>query len=300
MKTVIALASLLVLVSPALAAPPPVAQPVQRTDRPFQLAGDTLAVPMGSWHGRSLVSVTIDGHGPFPFVLDTGAGGSLVSRALADSLGLPVVGETQVSSPLGGTPASAKVVRIGELTIGGKLRGALTVLALDLPAGGPSTHWGVLSPYDLAGLLVTWDLPRQQFRFRRGALPAPDEKRVYSYGNDMLPNLSVQVAGRHVRVHVDTGSPRGLMLPVAWKDSLPLAAPPTEGPEARTVNRSFRLLQAKLDGKLVVAGREYVDPELTLSPAGDIGNIGVALLRDFEVTLDASNRRFRMELGTTR
>ena len=74
-------------------------------------------IPMRVVAGRLLiVPVTLNGAGPFPFLLDTGATCSVVDEALADRLRLPRAGvvphETAVTS------GSAALVR-GTLALGG-------------------------------------------------------------------------------------------------------------------------------------------------------------------------------------
>lgn len=50
-----------------------------------------------------LVPVSIDGHGPYDFALDTGAGITLIDTQLADDLQLPVAGESAQVAGVGGT-----------------------------------------------------------------------------------------------------------------------------------------------------------------------------------------------------
>jgi hypothetical protein len=260
----------------------------------LKLDGDSLAVPMESWQGRSVVQVLIDGRGPFPFVLDTGAGGTVIAKALADSLRLPLEGEAQVGSPLGGKPLPAKIVHVDHLAIGKSLGLSFSCVAVDMPLPGPQRCWGVLSANQLPGLLVTWDFAHRRIVLRRGSLPAPDGRQVFSYEADPLPTVPIEIAGRRLRVHVDTGSAGGLMLPDALRDSLPLAGPPVEGRKARTVDREVRVFDAKLSGKVVLVGREFTDPEVELNPAARVGNVGSRMLRNFEVTLDARQRLIRL------
>ena len=293
----IAIAWVIVCIGVTLPAGDAPAQEPHRAELPaatVRFDGDSLAVPMESWQGRSMVQVTLDGRGPFPFVLDTGAQGSVITKALADSLRLPVTGEAQLGSPFGGKPLPAKIVRVERLAVGRALEASFYCVAAEMPMPGQRPLWGVLSARQFPGLLVTWDFAHRRIVFRRGSLPAPDGRQVFSYEADPLPTVPIEIAGRRPRVHVDTGSAGGLMLPAAWRDSLPLAGPPVEGRTARTVDREVKVLDAKLAGKVVVAGREFTDPELVLNPAARTGNIGGLLLRDFEVTLDAQHKRIRL------
>src|SRR5580658_7673496 len=48
-------------------------------------------------HGKPFVMVTINGKGPFRFVIDTGTGGeAFVSAELAEQLGLPATGQARL------------------------------------------------------------------------------------------------------------------------------------------------------------------------------------------------------------
>ena len=298
MKLRIETASLLLgvgLALPALGAPACPSRPAAPREPAFRLDADSLAVPMESWRGLSVVEVTLDGHGPFRFVLDTGAQGSVIAKSLADSLGFPVVGEAQVGSPIGDQPVPAKVVRIGRLAVGGRLSAEVSCVALDLPMGGPTTHLGVLSPTEFPGLLVTWDFARRRVQFQRGALPAPDGAHIFSYEGEPLPTVPVEVADRRMLMHVDTGSAGGLTLPAALQDSLPLAGPPVEGRLARTVNREMRLLDARLAGTVVVGSHTLANPTIELNPLARVANIGSQVLKDFTITLDARQQRIRLQ-----
>ncbi len=292
---VLALAlSALTAAPPADGAPGPVPVRMALPAPAFRLHGDSLAVPMESWQERSVVQVSIGGRGPFPFVLDTGAQGTVLAKALADSLRFPVVGEVLLGSPLGGEPVPARLVRVEGLTLADGLEASLSCVAAEMPMPGPQRLWGVLSPNAFPGLLVTWDFAGRRVVFRRGSLPEPDGRSVFSYEGDPLPTVPVEVAGRRLRMHVDTGAAGGLILPAALRDSLPLAGPPTPGRTARTVDREVKLLEAKLAGTAVLAGRELREPSLELNPAATTGAIGGRLLSEFEVTLDPAQRRVRL------
>src|SRR6266699_251476 len=65
-----------------------------------------------------IANVCIDGKGPFPFLIDTGAQGSVLTASLATRLGLPKIGPPVV---IGGAGCSAKaqVSRIGSWNVAG-------------------------------------------------------------------------------------------------------------------------------------------------------------------------------------
>jgi hypothetical protein len=111
---------------------------------------DSRRVPMRVAAGRLvIVPVTLDGRGPYPFLLDTGATRSLVDETLADRLSLPRAGavahETAVAA------GSATLVQ-GTLALGGIRREVLLIRT-------PLSSLGDLDPRPLG--VVGQDLLRQ-------------------------------------------------------------------------------------------------------------------------------------------
>ncbi|MFD1658163.1 aspartyl protease family protein [Streptomyces caeni] len=94
----------------------------------IQREGQTLA----------LVPVSIQGHGPYVFVLDTGASSSVVDDDVASSLGLPRTGEKQTIS---GVVGSEKVpfARLADWRVGDVELGASTPAVVDLDRNGKRT-----------------------------------------------------------------------------------------------------------------------------------------------------------------
>lgn len=107
-------------------APARVAAPADsaRGELPFELAG-----PSGA---AIIVPVTINGQGPFDFVLDTGATVTCIDQALADSLGLPPVrGAIGMGAGVGGA-GRMRLVRLDSLRVGQARAYDLPGCALDL------------------------------------------------------------------------------------------------------------------------------------------------------------------------
>jgi len=87
-------------------------------------------IPVRVVGGRLLiVGVTVNGTGPFPFLLDTGATSTMVDEELADGLGLPHMGPVAHESSV--ASRSSELVR-GTVTLGGvRLDGGLIRDRLD-------------------------------------------------------------------------------------------------------------------------------------------------------------------------
>ncbi len=86
---------------------------------------------------RMTVPVRVDGAGPYPFVIDTGADRTVISRELADALGLKA-GDPVRLNGTGGVDLTP-TARIGELTVGARQMrevSAPTLMAANLGAQG--------------------------------------------------------------------------------------------------------------------------------------------------------------------
>ena len=132
---------------------------------------NTRQLPATVWFRDSedrglLADVWINGHGPYRFAIDTGAGITVVSQALATAAGLkPVKGRTRVLAGLSGTEVIAGESSVNKIALGNpnnvlpaKIR---TVIVQTTPSGLD----GILDPGDAyAPLGYTIDLPQRQIR----------------------------------------------------------------------------------------------------------------------------------------
>jgi hypothetical protein len=265
------------------------------------IAGDSVVVPMRIEGRAPLIEVTVGGRGPYTFVLDTGAGGSVFSKALAETLGLRVTGVSRVGSPVaGGTPREASLIEVDRLEVGGVTLEKMSAVAMDLSPvglGAPGGPQGVLSSAAFHGALVAFDFAGGRLVLRRGALPAPDGRNVFGWDSTArLPQVPVDLpGGQRQVVHVDTGSPAGLSLPASWAEKLPLAAKPESTGVARTIDHTFVRRSARMKGTASIGHHRFENPEVTFAEEIVTGNVGMGWLRDFRLTLDPANRRIRLE-----
>ncbi len=256
---------------------------------------------MLSFGGRPVVEARIEGQGPFRFVLDTGASGTVLSESLAARLKLPFLGDAKVGSQMA-TSGTGHLVKIGRLDLPGVTLSTLLAVATDLGRvfKEPDDPVGVLSATGLfPGYLVTFDYPRARIVLREGELPAPDGASVLGYDfSRRVPRLKIQVAGIELDALLDTGSGRGLTLPAAYEDRLPLAGKSAPAGTGRMVNKQFEIRSARLEGSVTV-GRHTIDrPVIHFVEGTGEGNVGYDILRRFTLTFDAKNRRLKIEGGS--
>lgn len=155
---------------------------------------------------RMTVSVNVEGQGPFPFIVDTGAERTVVSRELAETLQLERRGDVTLA-----TVANIRrvpSVQIDEMTIG---RRTLTDIRAPALEGEDMGAMGMLGVDSLHSQRVVFDFIRQELtltashkaddRVPRDAIVITGRSRL---GRLILTDATVD--GQRVRVIIDTGS----------------------------------------------------------------------------------------------
>lgn len=257
-----------------------------------------VTIPMIDFGGRPVVELLINGKGPFPFVLDTGAVRTVINSELARELQLPQM-ESDADRRHGTATVLIADVRLDGIAF-------RNVPALSTPSTrqllkGPGAPVGVLPVSIFAGQLVTLDYPRKSISIQRGALPPADREVIFEYGPEQqFPEVPITIGGREIRVILDTGSGYGLMLPTRFATQLALTSPPARSGTAKTHSGEYPIDRGRVDGR-VRLGRYDIDPTVLFTDvrawlsAEPRGLLGYGVLKDFVVVLDTASRRIRLE-----
>lgn len=280
----------------------------------FHFAGAThqTMVPVEVYGEHIFVPVRMNGAETAWFFLDSGAGGSVVTKALASKIGLASDGALRAVGANGATSlAIAKNVVLG---LPGLDLPLPSVTVLDAAAGLPSLgrQWDGLLGYDvLSRLVVRVDYQRRQVTFADPAFFDP-EKTAASLpltflGNWPLVLAQIRLPGREpieTKCFLDTGA-GGLMLSnsfVAANHVLEMSEKTASSSIFGTGGESKRLT-THIDG---LQFGPYLLRDLTagVSPdakegalaSPDIGAIaGGEILRHFTVTFDYPHHRILLE-----
>jgi predicted aspartyl protease len=248
-----------------------------------------------------LLPVHVNERGPFDFILDTGAGTSLLSSDLAKQLETKVIGSKEGQSA--GGKVSVSLAKVDSLAVGETKLHNVDVGIVDLAHIGKTIGAridGDLGYNFLKHFRVTID-------YRDCEIRLDDPKRVGSFGRSAKTEVPIRLASPAkplilIDVHangrgpfqfaVDTGTSTTAIAPELAKqlgvESSPVGAGTTGGApvDFSTGNlRSFQLGGAEINNMPVVVADFFTILNATIGAKLD-GIVGYNFLRNYKVVID--------------
>ena len=233
----------------------------------------------------------VNGHGPYPFVFDTGSPALLVMQSLADELKLEVVDSDELVSPIGGTPLPVDVVKVESITLGGATTEDIEAFVLDMDGRG--LGMGIVGP------ALFRDHGAMTIDFQHNTIgiggPPPEGIATWMPFGDSAPLLDVpvRIGDTVVKGHLDTGSPGRVTLPYDFEDKLPLTGPGRTIGRGRTVDAEFEVRSAPIDAAASLGDAKIPLEQIEFSnnPAA---NVGTAAVRGLMLHIDWAEDRFAL------
>jgi hypothetical protein len=151
-----------------------------------------------------LAPVSINGQGPFQFLMDTGANVSCVSRALADRLAL-TPGPTATVHTVVGVRERPSVV-IDHLQVGSRSRKAVKAPSLPFSSEGVD---GVLGVDWLKGQRLVLGFKTRRLEITKSREDQPEKDRVVVPARRRLGQLTIvdaDLSGRRISAIIDSGA----------------------------------------------------------------------------------------------
>ena len=211
MERVRALVAGMLLAAASPVAAQPVDVPATATAPSPPTAADTTsdtALLLGVSQNRMTVPVSIGTHGPWPFIIDTGAERTVVSRQLATSLGLAAGPALRVVAMTGPTAVGSVVVPA--LSVSTLAQPTITAPALEARHIGAA---GMLGIDALQGHSIDIDFDRSAMTVhpsrRRRVVAGTHGDEIVVVARSLYGQLIVTDArwrGRRIAVVIDTGS----------------------------------------------------------------------------------------------
>jgi len=148
--------------------------------------------------------VTLNGRGPYPFIVDTGASISCVSKPLAETLGLPLEPSRPVHTVVGVKPQALTLV--DELRVGVRRQRGMQALAI--PLEQPQVQ-GVLAVDWLKGQRLTLDFENSRLEFTSSRTEASGPGQVVVPArrkHGQLTIVDADLGDKRISAMIDSGS----------------------------------------------------------------------------------------------
>ena len=246
-------------------------------------------------HGRPYVMVTINGRGPFRFIVDTGTGGdAIVSPELAGQLDLPITGEARLNDPTGRGGQDARIRKIDTLRVAGVNFYAVRAIEHALPVRDGACQ-GMLGFTLFKDFLLTLDYVNGRMILATGELAPDGEKSVLPFRMpDGVPIARLRIGNRDIEAQIDSGG-AGLSLPERLIPELRLFAEPVLFAKGESLSTRFKIKVARLASDVRMGDITLDRPWVEINPVFPLANFGSCPLQHFIVTFDQENRLVRME-----
>ena len=251
-----------------------------------------------------LVPVQVNDSGPFDFILDTGAGMSLLTSELAAQLGVKILG-VKAGQTAGGK-VSVSLAKVESLAVGEAKLDNVDVAVVDLGHLGKTvgaTIEGDIGHNFLKHFRVTIDYRGSELRFE-------DPNRIDSFGHTAKTEVPIRLAnpakplilvdvyanGRgSYQFAIDTGTSTTAITPEAARqlgvETSPIG-PITTGSARVSASagnlKSFQVGGARIDSMPVIVA-DFFDALSSVVGAKLDGIVGYNFLRNYKVVIDYPN-----------
>jgi hypothetical protein len=246
-------------------------------------------------HGKPYVMVTINGKGPFRFLVDTGTGGdAIITSELATRLNLPLAGEARLNDPTGQGGKMAPIRKMGVVSVAGVDFYSVKAIEHALPIEDGACE-GMLGFTLFRDFLLTLDYVNGRLVLAEGELTPDGEKSVLSFRMpDGVPITRLKIGGREIEAQIDSGG-AGLSLPERLIPQLRLSAQPTLFAKGESLSTQFQIKVAKLATDVQLGDITLDQPWVEINPAFPLANFGSCPLQHFTVTFDQENKLVRLD-----
>ena len=248
-----------------------------------------------------LIETEIEGLGPFPLVLDTGAGVLIVSDDIADSIlrkkpreTTPFLMDLDGKEKEIGRVFKTLSVQIGPLHLRDTAVGSVDFSAWEEAIGRTPT--GFIGVQVFRDLFVTIDFPKGEMWLREGPpadLPPAAASVPFRWILGSVVAAEISVAGRRVWTTIDSGSSIGLKVPRT--EALPVLGEWKPWSILRDLRSTKAYSVAQLDADVTIGDTLLPKPWIYSSEEFAHTNVGMDLLQHFRMTLDVRNGRLWLE-----
>ena len=281
---------------------------------PIVSTAQAVTIPIDDLAGILVVKATVNGKGPYHFVLDTGAGITVITPELAKAVHAERAGN-ETAHGTGDKEVAVRTTTLDTVSLGAAKQQNVPTAIIPLPPdltyqGAYGTIDGIVGSTFLRNYAVSIDIgnlrasftPTSEFRppSNVGAVPV-------AFTKDGLALVTATVNGAEGRFEIDSGNNSNVVLTQAFVAQHNLAggyrAPMHSlyvGVGGSTDATTIRVRTFSIGGFTVHGVGTDISQSKTSALQNDRldGNIGYEVLRQFVVTLDYAGARLYLQPGS--
>jgi predicted aspartyl protease len=249
--------------------------------------------PLELINDKPYVSVMVNGHGPFRFLIDTGTGGqALVTPALAEELHLLVVGHAHLTDPSGLGEQRSEITSIESLNLAGVEFSDVEAVVHNLY--GDANYQGVLGFTLFEDYLLTLDFPGHRMMLTPGEINGDSSGSVLPFRMpDGVPIVPLKIGEQQLEAQIDSGG-TGLSVPQKDSKGLKFQETPVAFASGESVSTKFEIKAARLQADVRLGRYTFRQAFVEINSAFPLVNIGSTPLQHFIITFDQINERVRL------
>jgi len=187
-------------------------------------------LPMIRVRGNTPVVEVKIGEEKYRFLLDTGAGATLITSTIGKAMHLPSEDILTAGDGSGKNQLKAKQYHLKALQLGHFTLHSIVAYEPDGMNSFGNDFQGILNVGSLSGMLLTLDFPRRKVTLIPGKLT--DEKAALAIPYDVvngLPSVKLHIADLSIDATLDSGSDGGVAIPHSLEATLKLDGKPVVG-----------------------------------------------------------------------
>jgi hypothetical protein len=278
---------------------------------PIVAPAQTVTVRIDDLAGILVVSAMVDGKGPYHFVLDTGAGITVVTPKLAEAVGLTAAG-SDIAHGTSDQTVAARLTTLKSLAVGTAMQAdvaaAIVPLSLDLTyQGAYGTIDGIVGATFLRNYVVSLDIAGGRATFAPTSAQNPLEKGKalpLTFTANYIPVVGAIVEGAPGSFEIDSGNNDDLLLTQSFASAHGVGSGYRAPIHSEYVGvggsaSSTRIRAASISvGPFILHG---IPAEISQAKSGVLqrdgldGNFGYDVFRQFVVTIDYGNARLYLQ-----
>jgi hypothetical protein len=255
---------------------------------PVKPVATAVIIPMELRAGRPVIHVTLNGAGPFLFLVSPQAETTLIDKALAAKLGLKAASRE--------TGSQIEV----QLEIGSTKLAKVPVTPTDVaplaPEFGPATRpIGVIPLFLWKDQLVTIDYSRWRVTIESGPLPETNGQDVFDLGSSRELMVPVSSGEHAVLCRVDPLFSGGMVVPESFVKQLAVTGRYLPIGPTNTPLGVLDVFEAEVAGTLKFGSFEFTKPVIRFASSLSTGIVGGQWLPGFSIAYDFDNGRARLQ-----